>query len=188
MTRFLRFLISDEQILNSIRKGDDSVLSYLYEKNLRTIMKYILQNNGSESDATIILQDTLVIFWEKARRDDFVLKSKISTFLYAVARKKWLQELTYRKKYTTLEQVSENPGDSVGIDDTVEENELSGIVKKCMTQLSTLCQQILTAFYYEDKSMNEISKSFGLANEDVAKSKKYQCKKELERLVKKATD
>jgi hypothetical protein len=34
--------------------------------------------------------------------------------------------------------------------------------------------------------MNEISKSLGLANEDVAKSKKYQCKKELERLVKKA--
>jgi RNA polymerase sigma factor (sigma-70 family) len=186
MTRFLRFLISDEQILNSIRKGDDSVLSYLYEKNLRMIMKYILQNNGSESDATIILQDTLVIFWEKARKDDFVLKSKISTFLYAVARKKWLQELNYRKKYTTLEQVSENPGDSVGIDDKLEENELSGIVKKCMTQLSTLCQQILTAFYYDDKSMNEISKSLGLANEDVAKSKKYQCKKELERLVKKA--
>ena len=55
-----------------------------------------------------------------------------------------------------------------------------------MKQLSPICQQILTAFYYEDKSMQEISKSLGLANEDVAKSKKYQCKKELERLVKKA--
>ena len=186
MTRFLRFLISDEQILSSIRKGDDSVLSYLYEKNLRMVMKYILQNNGSESDATTILQDTLVIFWEKARKEDFELKAKISTFLYAVAKKRWLQELNYRKKHTTLEQVNENPGDSDGIDEKVEENELSGIVKNCMKQLSPICQQILTAFYYEDKSMQEISKSLGLANEDVAKSKKYQCKKELERLVKKA--
>ena len=188
MTRFLRFLISDEQILSSIRKGDDSVLSYLYEKNLRMVMKYILHNNGSESDATTILQDTLVIFWEKARKEDFVLKAKISTFLYAVARKKWLQELNYRKKHTTLEHVNENPEDSDGIDDKVEENELSGIVKNCMEQLSPICQQILTAFYYEDKSMQEISKSLGLANEDVAKSKKYQCKKELERLVKKAVE
>ena len=92
MTRFLRFLISDEQVLKSIRKDDDSVLSYLYEKNLRMIMKYIIQNNGSESDAIIILQDALVIFWEKARKDDIVLKSKISTYLYAVAKRRWLQE------------------------------------------------------------------------------------------------
>jgi RNA polymerase sigma factor (sigma-70 family) len=185
MTNFLRFLISDEQILNSIRKGDDSVLSYLYEKNVRMIMKYIIQNNGNEADARVILQDALVIFWEKARKNDFILKSKISTYLYAVAKKKWLQELTYRKKHTTLEQISNNPGESAGIDDKLEENELSVIVKKCMGQLSVLCQQILTAFYYDEKSMQEISTLLGLANEDVAKSKKYQCKKELERLVKK---
>jgi len=185
MTKLLRFLISDEQILNSIREGDDSVLSYLYEKNVRMIMKYTLQNNGNEADARIILQDALVIFWEKARKEDFVLKSKISTYLYAVAQKKWLQELTYRKKHTTLEHISNNPIDSVGVDVTMEENELSEIVKDCMSQLSVLCQQILTAFYYDEKSMQEISKSLGLANEDVAKSKKYQCKKELERLMKK---
>jgi RNA polymerase sigma factor (sigma-70 family) len=186
MTRFLRFLINDEQIIKSIRQGDDSVLSYLYEKNLRMIMKYIIQNSGNEADATVILQDALVIFWEKSRKDDFVLKSKISTYLYAVAKKKWLQELTYRKKHTTLELVQNNPGESAGIDDAMEENELAVIVKNCMKQLSTICQQILTAFYYDENSMQEISKSLGLANEDVAKSKKYQCKKELERLVKKA--
>ena len=61
---------------------------------------------------------------------------------------------------------------------------MAEIVKKCMKQLSVLCQQILTAFYYDEKSMQEISTSLHLANEDVAKSKKYQCKKELERLVK----
>jgi len=184
MTRFLRFLISDDQIINSIRQGDDSVLSYLYEKNVRMIMKYIIQNSGNETDAQIVLQDSLVIFWEKARKKEFILNSKISTYLYAVAKKKWLQELTYRKKHTTLEQLKNNPGNSVQVDDALEENEMAEIVKKCMRQLSVLCQQILTAFYYDEKSMQEISKSLHLANEDVAKSKKYQCKKELERLVK----
>lgn len=188
MTRLLRFLITDEQIINSIREGDDSVLSYLYEKNVRMIMKYIIQNNGNEADAVVILQDALVIFWEKARKQDFILKSKISTYLYAVAKKKWLQELTYRKKHTTLEQVHNNPDNSARIDDSMEENELTRIVEQCMKQLSVLCQKILTAFYYDEKSMREISKSLGLANEDVAKSKKYQCKKELEGLVKKAVE
>lgn len=188
MTRFLHFFINDNQILDSIRQGDDSVLSYLYEKNIRMVIKYMCHNSGNESDARAILQDALVIFWEKARKKDFTLNSKISTYLYAVAKKKWLQELTYRKKYTTLEQVHNNPGNSPQADEMMEENELAGIVKKCMKQLSVLCQQILTAFYYDEKSMQEISTLLYLANEDVAKSKKYQCKKELEHLVKKALE
>ena len=143
MTRFLRFLISDDQILKSIRHGDDSVLSYLYEKNVRMIMKYIIQNSGNEADARIVLQDSLVIFWEKARKEEFVLKSKISTYLYAVAKKKWLQELTYRKKHTTLENLTDKPSDSKQIDDSMEENELAGIVKQCMKQLSGLCQGVV---------------------------------------------
>jgi DNA-directed RNA polymerase specialized sigma24 family protein len=53
-----------------------------------------------------------------------------------------------------------------------------------MDQLSPLCKKILLLYYYEDRSMAEISKMLDLANENVAKSKKYQCKKELEQLVK----
>lgn len=188
MTSWLKLFISDDQIINSIHEGDDKVLSYLYEKNLRMILKHITQNSGNEVDAAEILQDALVIFWENVRKSDFVLRSKISTYLYGIVKKKWLQELARRKKLTTLDQVGNNPGDSAKIDDSMEENELSDIVKRCMKQLSPLCQKILTDFYYEEKSMKEISISLGLANEDVAKSKKYQCKKDLEHLVKKVIE
>jgi RNA polymerase sigma factor (sigma-70 family) len=188
MTRLLRFLLSDAQILSSIRQDDDSVLNYLYEKNIRMIIKYIGQNSGNEKDAREILQDALVIFWEKVRKADFTLNSKISTFLYSIVKKKWLQELARRKKHTTLEQIANNPSDATPIQDELEEYELTEIVKECIGQLSPLCQKILIAFYYDDKSMMQISQTLGLANEDVAKSKKYQCKKELEHLVKKALE
>lgn len=188
MTRILRLFLSDEQIIHSIRIGDDSALSYLYEKNIRMIMKYIIQNNGTDANAREILQDALVVLWENARKDNFELKSKISTYLYSISRNKWMQELTRRKKHTSLEAVHNNPSSVPGADFTLEEEELSKIFKECISRLSPLCQHILTAFYYEERSMQEISKIYGLANEDVAKSKKYQCKKELERLVKKVLE
>jgi RNA polymerase sigma factor (sigma-70 family) len=188
MTKLLRFYTSDEQIIKSICDGDDSVLVYLYQKNLRMIMKYIGQNNGNEVDAREILQEALVTFWEKVRKGDFILQSKISTFLYGVVRKKWLQELNRRKRYTTLEQISNNPGEDTDIADTIEATELIEIIKHCLRKLSPICQKILTAFYFEEKSMHDISVMLGLANEDVAKSKKYQCKKELEHLVKQDID
>ena len=184
----LRLFQSDEQIVDSIQKGDDTALSYLYEKNIRMVIKYIVQNNGNESDAVNILQDALVLLWEKIQKREFSLKSKISTYLYAVVRNKWLQELAFRKKHTDLGQIPENPGHLITSEESVEERELIAIVNTCMQKLNSLCRKILTAFYYEEKSMQEISQMLGLANEDVAKSKKYQCKKELERLVKNEID
>lgn len=180
----MRLFQNDEQIVDSIGQGDDAALSYLYEKNIRMVIKYIVQNNGNESDAVNILQDALVLLWEKIHKREFKLTSKISTYLYAVVRNRWLQELAYRKKHIDLGQLTENPGHLLTNEDSLEERELISIVTACLQKLSSLCQKILTAFYYEEKSMQEISQMLGLANEDVAKSKKYQCKKELERLVK----
>ena len=66
---------------------------------------------------------------------------------------------------------------------SAEEEELIEKIKICLARLPDLCRKILTLYYYENKSMSEISRLTGLANENVAKSKKYQCKKELEQLI-----
>jgi len=87
---------------------------------------------------------------------------------------------------SSLDELSADPGNNPGLDEEIESNELKEIIKNSMARLSEICQKILVAFYYEELSMQDISRQLNLANEDVAKSKKYQCKKELERLVKQA--
>jgi RNA polymerase sigma factor (sigma-70 family) len=185
MSQLFHLYVDDQQILAMVQQNDDAALAYLYEKNLRMILKLVIQNSGSEADAIEILQDTLITFWENARKSNFTLRSKISTYLYGIAKNKWLHELARRKKHTSLEDVKNNPAPASPADEQIEEKELSTVVKRCMSELSPLCQQILVAFYYEGHSMQDISQMLGLANENVAKSKKYQCKKELELLVKK---
>jgi RNA polymerase sigma factor (sigma-70 family) len=186
MVRFIQIFQNDQQLINSIRNGDDSALAYLYDKNIGMIMKYILQNSGTEFDATEILRDALVVLWEKILKKDFALTSKLSTFIFGISRNIWLRELTRRKKLTNLDELHNNPGDLPDPEERLEKDELVEIVKQGMKKLSDLCRNILIKFYFEEKSMLEISQHLGLANEDVAKSKKYQCKKELERLIKKA--
>jgi RNA polymerase sigma factor (sigma-70 family) len=186
MTRLSSLFQSDEHTVESIRKGDDQVLSGLYNKHLHMINQYVRSNHGNEYDASELLQDALVILWEKIRRNEFILESKLSTFLYAVVKKKWLQELVRRRRYTTLEKVENNPGPDPDVIAEIQDKERVAMVKKCLEMLSPLCQKIMTLYYYEDKSMTEIAAMTGLANEDVAKSKKYQCKKDLESLIKSA--
>ena len=186
MTRIFSLFLSDERIVELIRQRDKEILSWLFNKHIHMITKYIRENHGTDYDASEILQDTLVVLWEKIRRGEFSLESKLSTYLYAVVKNKWLQELSRRKKYTTLDEISGNPGPEGDAMEQLQEKELVEIIKKCLEMLSPLCQKILTLYYYEDKSMLDISALTGLANEDVAKSKKYQCKKELEVLMKSA--
>ena len=184
MVRIIQIFQNDQQLIKAIRNGDDSALAYLYDKNIRMIMKYILQNNGTESDAIEVLQDALVVLWEKILKEDFILTSKLSTFLFGIARNIWLRELARRKKLINLDGLRNNPDDLPDAAEKIEKDELVEIIKQCMRKLSNLCQNILVKFYFEERSMLEISQHLGLANEDVAKSKKYQCKNELKRLIK----
>ena len=140
-------------------------------------MKYVIQNSGTESDASALLQDALVVLWEKVRQKDFILNARLSTFLYGVVKNIWLKELARRKKLVSLDLVQSKSDEHPGQDEQLEQDELATIVKECMSHLSDLCQKVLIAFYYEELSMHEISRKLGLASEDVAKSKKYQCKK-----------
>ena len=182
MVKILNLPKSDEHILTLVRKGDDAILTYLYEKNRRMILKYITENNGSAYDAAEFLQDAIVIFWENVRKGKFTLSSKISTYLYGVVKNNWLKELSRRAKHTDLNPVRLNPYNNS--EKSAEEEDLIETIKICLARLPDLCRKILTLYYYENKSMSEISRLTGLANENVAKSKKYQCKKDLEQMIK----
>jgi RNA polymerase sigma factor (sigma-70 family) len=186
MGQIIRLLQTDEHLVELIRQDNDGALAFLYEKNIRMIMKYVLQNNGTEKEAISLLQDALVILWEKVKKQDFTLKSRLSTYLYGVVKNLWLRELARQKKMSSLDALADNPGHNPGLDEALESDEMKEIVKSCLARLSEICRNVLIAFYYEELSMQEISRRLGLAGEDVAKSKKYQCKKELERLIKQA--
>ena len=186
MTRLFRLLKTDAQLIAAIKQGNDSALGILYSRYLRMIIKYMLDNNGSEEEAKEYLQDALVILWEKVMNNEFEIKAKISTFLYAVIKNRWISELARRKKFTNFDNLNPDTTATASVESEIQENETTEIVKKCMAQLDPLCRKILTYYYYDQKSMAQISRLTGLANENVAKTKKYQCKKALEELVRKA--
>ena len=61
------------------------------------------------------------------------------------------------------------------------DEEQTELVRKAMGRIGEQCRRILLLFYWEEKSMEEIAAELGFANTDTAKSKKYQCKKSLQK-------
>ena len=48
MAKLISLFKSDLKLIESIKKGDDSVLGDLYDKNIRMILKYITGNHGTD--------------------------------------------------------------------------------------------------------------------------------------------
>ncbi len=180
----LFFLTSDTKILDLIRKGDEEALVTLYESNRKPIATYISRNSGTTEDAQDVLQESLVILWERIRTGRFEYKAQLSTFIYATVKNLWSQRLRQKKRLSSAEidpEAHEEKGPSVL--DCLIATEQAAMVRDALETIGEQCKKLLLLFYWEEQSMEEIAARLGFANADTVKAKKYQCKKALERAL-----
>lgn len=170
--------MNDEEVLASIRKGDERALDYLYRKNYKMMVNMIMKNNGTEDEAKDIYQEALIVIWQKGQKPEFVLSSKLSTFLYSVCQNLWRKELERKGRHTSEDE--SNKSEIIELD----KKERIEVINQCISELGETCRNILTYYYFDDMSMAEIAEKLGFANSDTAKTKKYKCKQELDRLIK----
>lgn len=168
--------MKDEEILKRLRHGEEAALQYLYKKHYRMMLRLVMRNSGTEEEARDVFQEALIILWQKVRSGDFVLTSKLSTYLYSVCQNLWRKELERKARLTREEK-----------DDIVEQNweekERQRLLRQCLEQLGDTCKQVLMMYYFDRMSMKDIAEQMGFASADVAKTKKYKCMQELEKIV-----
>lgn len=169
--------MTDAEVLEKIKKGDERVIDFLYKKHYKMMVNLIIKNNGSEDEAKDVYQDALIVFWQKTASGSLVLSSKISTYLYSVCYNLWLKELERKGRHKHEEH------DGAEIMD-FDRQERIDLMNKCIQDMGETCRNILMLYYFDELSMSDIAEKMGFANADTAKTKKYKCKQELDKLVK----
>ncbi len=173
----LKSELSEPEIFEKIKGGDEKALEFIYKKYYRMMTKLVITNSGTEDEARDVYQDALVVFWQKARSGKLVMTSKMSTYIYSICQNLWRKELDRKKRLSNEEKDS-----SVSMD--MDSPEREKIMAKCMSQLGETCRKVLMYYYFDEMSMQEIADKLGFANTDTAKTKKYKCKQKLDELVK----
>lgn len=173
----------DQIIIERIRANDRYVLGDLFIKFEKLIVHHIQSNGGTRDDGADILQESIIVLWQQVVSGKFELTSRLSTYLLAIAKNKWLAELRRRRRL-----VNENIADDLSDDkpsalEQLVDDEYVRRLHKAMEHIQPLCRQILLLFYFEERSMEEIAQLLNFANTNVAKSKKYQCKKALQEIL-----
>lgn len=181
----LLFLNDDAKILDLMKQGDEEALVIVYKQNRKAVSSYVMRNNGSDDDAEDVLQESVIILWERVHAGRFEYTAKLSTFIFAVAKNVWSRKRMRKQR----EPATEFDHDSFGslersqLDEMIE-SERSNSIAHAMEKLGDPCKTLLMLYYWEEKSQEDIAVQMGFANAATVKSKKYTCKKMLEKILK----
>lgn len=181
---------TDQDIIDAIinTSDEDQVLASLYKSVKTSLFPFIISNNGNEDDANDVLQDAIIVFYEKVKSQEFRLQTTITGYIYTIGKYIWLNKLKKQKGKTSIE---DKEIESLGISQ-IDINwhtttDTSEYVNEILHLMKESCKQILIDSIYKKMSMREIARVHGLKNEQIARNKKHKCLKTLRTVIEKSS-
>jgi len=180
--------MTDDEILSSIRLNGfrqcEKAMEYLYKSFYQMVESHIIKNNGLKEDAKDIFQETLMVLYKKAKSDDFVLTSKISTFIFSIAKNLWLKELGQKKKLKIIDEENfKDEGEIENIETHLIYTEEQILIGKLLNDSTDICKKILQYVFYDKLKMEKIAKLLGLASAQESRNRKLKCMKKIRAVV-----
>jgi RNA polymerase sigma factor (sigma-70 family) len=174
---------TDNQFIDGLRSGNSELLSALYKKYYNIVLKFIVNNSGTEEAAQDIYQETVIVVYENVQKEGFILNCQLQTYIYSIARRLWLKQLKKNGKIFLFKEEEENEVVDVSSDMDEHQAKESDIerMNKSLLELGEPCATLIKDFYVHKLNMDEIADKFGYTNADNAKNQKYKC---LQRLKK----
>jgi RNA polymerase sigma factor (sigma-70 family) len=182
----------DNQIFDGIRLRDNDVLEYVYKTYFPLITKHIISNSGDVTDAKDVFQDALMAIYKALSNGLEIKECSFQTYLYAVCKKIWLNQLAKNKNKPFVEWklndeiIADTPVEIANeFDEIFNENNKMKIFEQCLSELPEDCKKVLELFF-DKVPLKNIAQIMGYASEGYAKKRKFHCKEILFVKVKKA--
>ena len=154
----------DLYYIEAVRKGNIQAFSVLVEKYRKMVYTLALKLLKRPEDAEEMAQDTFIKAFQKL--DSYERKSKFSTWLYSITYNACISELRKRRiDFKSLDDQRISDQDEMKMHDFYSESKKEDQEKYLNLALSKLPeddQVLVTLYYYEDQSMDEISEITGL--------------------------
>lgn len=167
--------MTDQEIIKNLINGKRNKALQLLYKEYPKIEANICKSGGTKEEAEEVFSDALILLIEKVSKPNFQLTSKLSTFLYGIARFLWLNELKKTKRKYELEWSDTLILIDEDLDYDAEQEEQIKDLEKVISQVSQKCQQIFELFYFQKESMQVIAERLGFTTVNSAKTQKYKC-------------
>ena len=174
----------DSYYIEAVRKGNIQAFSFLVDKYQKLVYTLALKFLKRPEDAEELAQDTFIKAYQKL--DTYEGKSKFSTWLYSITYNACISELRKRRiDFKSLEDQRFSDQDELKMHDYYTETKKEDQEKYLNLALGKLPeddQVLVTLYYYDNQSMEEISMISGLTVSNV-KIKIHRARKKMYELL-----
>lgn len=183
----------DEELVELIRENNDA-LGIVYKKCKSNTLRFLHKmSSGALNDYELedIFQDGVLILYEKIIEGNFKLTCALQTYINSVCRYQLLNKLGKSKNLKDLPENTDNKDESMwhhkniidaldNIEDQ-EEDQFIAIEKALNTirEAGGRCYELLTQFWYQKKSIRELTVAFGYTNDVNTRNQKSKCQARL---------
>ena len=154
----------DQYYIEAVRKGNVQAFTFLVERYQGMVYTLALKLMKKAEEAEEIAQDTFIKAFQKI--DSYEGKSKFSTWLYSITYNACISELRKRRiEFRSLDDRQVSEQDEQRMYDYYREAKKEDQEKYLNLALEKLPeddQVLVTLYYYENQSMDEISLITGL--------------------------
>ena len=182
-------LDSQNALVKAIKSNDSKALKSLYTANYYKVEHMVVNNSGSKEHAKDIYQEAFITVWKNIKNDSFIPQNEtaVQGYLYQIAKNKWMDMVNSSrfKKTTVLENEYIFHDKNNHEKETEEQEFFSQKLEKTMSIFKTMgqpCKGLLMAFYFEKKSLRDISHELKI-EETTARNNKYRCMEKLRKMV-----
>lgn len=174
----------DQRYIQALLNNDSVLIREIYEKWCAKVIAYIKKNNGDESQARDVIQETLLVIYRQAYEKKLVLTCPFEAYFFLLCKRRWLNYLkeNHQKEVTIDEELTSLDRPAEQMADSTEHYELkSRIVEEQLNVLSEKCREIIK-LTLEIKSLQTVAEKLGVTYAYLRK-KKSLCMGRLTELV-----
>lgn len=178
--------LSDQHYIDNILQGETNAFAVLVDRYKDMIFTLALKMIKNREEAEEVAQDTFIKVFKSLNK--FKGDSKFSTWIYKIAYNTCLDRLKKNKKEENNISIDEFSSHLIKTMDNalsaLEEKERKQTIQNCLNLLPSEENFLLTLFYFENQSLEEIGKIMNI-NANNVKVKLFRSRQKLAVILKK---
>ena len=181
--------ISDEELVAQYRAASNPshanvFLNQLFQRHHTRVAAWCFRMTGSVDSAADLAQEVFLKAFQ--RLDSFRGDSRFSTWLYAIARNRCMDELRSRTQRplenteAVLDEIADGRFEDISM--TLERRESAEVLKELMREtLDETETRVMTLHYVEELPLDSVTRLLGLSNASGAKGYVVSARRKLSR-------
>lgn len=162
--------------------SSDQAITKLYIEYRDDFIRHTTKYQLTVEERIDIYQDAFIVIYEGIKKGTIKLEKSLQHYLYGVGRNMIIDEINKQIKERKSKETFSKKRIEFEIDLMSRDEDLSEKQELLLTGINNLsdkCREILILFYYRKYSIDAIMHNMNYQNENVTKSHKSRCLKQL---------